>query len=674
MRKSCSPAVESRTSFPFDKLQEALFSVGELVCVLRDDDTYEPGRITAVHQTIRGPRYDIRVGADDTKTVVPEEEVSSLAEQRQQGSHFVYEGVRYGTFEELLTSMSSSTPRSEPQDLTAQDVEARVRKLFHEFAGDDAALDAGEFWGLAASVAAELDMDPRRFGDLSVTFDRFDINGDGMLEENECVMLAQSMFRYYVATNRPLTSKHSSSGMFDLEVKNLGAHYMLTQKLGQGGEGTVYMAREVGAGSKRVVKCYDKIHARAPKEEIKEQFKLLRTLDHPRIQRLYDIFEDRSYVYIISEPYYGGHLGHLIENAFEAGFTVTSKYIAKVLYQVLQGVAHLHSRYITHCDLKESNVMITTAEDWNEPAVVVIDFGLAHHFATRGPSGGTPGYMPPEVWTRGLWTPKGDVHSLGVIVYQLFAHGEKCFPGLNDDEIRENTLKMMPLFERITSHWRRCADLPGLVELMLRKELHARPTANECMEHPFFESRVKPDVEGFVDEAVPADAVSALSSLGQRNLLQRAVLTDIATTRNLAELRGLQAAFDAMDADHDGVLTAGEVRTALAGSMEAGKLEEVIKHLVGTDGQIAYTAFMGQLLATKAIDERMLLWREFSQLDTEGTGYLERNQVARLLERPAMAQLLGGRGIEELMALMDENGDGRIVFEEFRRVLSSVEE
>ncbi|CAK8985216.1 Putative cysteine-rich receptor-like protein kinase 30 (Cysteine-rich RLK30) [Durusdinium trenchii] len=67
-----------------------------------------------------------------------------------------------------------------------------------------------------------------------------------------------------------------------------------------------------------------------------------------------------------------------------------------------------------HCDIKEPNVMISRDADWNEPNVVVIDFGLARDFK-KGSTGvmGTPGYMPPEVWTHGVWTIFGDVFSLG---------------------------------------------------------------------------------------------------------------------------------------------------------------------------------------------------------------------------------------------------------------------
>merc|ERR1719217_1428577 len=53
------------------------------------------------------------------------------------------------------------------------------------------------------------------------------------------------------------------------------------------------------------------------------------------------------------------------------------------------------------------------------PNVVVIDFGLARGTHTGAMAGGTPGYMPPEVWSQGLWTPKGDTFAMGVTFWTM---------------------------------------------------------------------------------------------------------------------------------------------------------------------------------------------------------------------------------------------------------------
>ena len=66
---------------------------------------------------------------------------------------------------------------------------------------------------------------------------------------------------------------------------------MQPRKLGQGGQGAVYLAADRVSQQKRVVKFYDKGCANAPVEDIVDEFKLLTALDHPKIARVYDVFQ-----------------------------------------------------------------------------------------------------------------------------------------------------------------------------------------------------------------------------------------------------------------------------------------------------------------------------------------------------------------------------------------------
>jgi len=558
---------------------------------------------------------------------------------------------------------------SQPSTLNNEALVSRIHALFTSFAGEDGKLQSDEFRGLAASVAAELGMDPCRFEDLGSLFDRFDINGDGHLDENECVMLAESMLRYYMYSLKPKVAGEVS--MLSVGCKKVSDFYALGKKVGQGAQGVVYMAAEISTGQPRVIKMFDKRNANAPPDEIREEFWLLRSLDHPRIQRIYDVFEDRSNLYMVAEPYYGGTLSDIIENAYSAGANVTSTYLAKVLNQVLQGVTYLHNKYIIHCDLKESNVMITTDEGYADPSIVVIDFGLARNFASRAGSGGTPGYMPPEVWKEGPWTPKGDIFSLGVLIYQLFSCGKKCFTGWDNSTHEEAATHGEPDYSAITSAWKRCTDLVQLLKAMLQKDPNQRPSACKCAEHEFFVTRVKPDPDDWYQEdTIPDDIIPTLEKLSAKSRLQQAILTDIAAERNLCELHDLNATFNALDADHNGVITRDEMRAALDWKMDPESLEKAIDCLVGPSGQVPYTTFMAQLLSAKAADENRLLWTEFQRLDQTSSGYLDSDQIACLLKRPALSSFLACRGVSELMELMDADGDGRIVFEEFRRALA----
>jgi len=139
---------------------------------------------------------------------------------------------------------------------------------------------------------------------------------------------------------------------------------------------------------------------------------------------------------------------------------------------------------------------------------------------------------------------------------------------------------------------------------------------------------------------------------------------------NLAELRELNAAFSATDADGDGVITVAEAEAALNGRVDPAELQQAVQRLVGPTGKISYTTFLGELLASKAADENRVLWREFDRLDLDNDGSLEKAEVAGLLESPALVEVVKRRGSGALMSLMDADGDGRICFEEFRAALS----
>jgi Ca2+-binding EF-hand superfamily protein len=188
------------------------------------------------------------------------------------------------------------------------------------------------------------------------------------------------------------------------------------------------------------------------------------------------------------------------------------------------------------------------------------------------------------------------------------------------------------------------------------------------MSNTFFVKRLTP--EDHEDETFSEEFLSALSTLGSCDIgeIQRALSTDIAARLNLAELRNLNMAFEALDVDHDGIISAAEMRASLEKHLKRDELDRVVEKVVGPGGTVAYTTFMGQLLASEVADANRLLWREFKKLDTSGTGLLSRHDVSQLLERPALARIVGDRGLS-LGALMDADGDGYVSFEEFKRAI-----
>merc|ERR1712151_352283 len=77
------------------------------------------------------------------------------------------------------------------------------------------------------------------------------------------------------------------------------------------------------------------------------------------------------------------------------------------------------------------------------------------------------------------------VHAFGVCFFQLFANGKKCFTGGNDDAIKDATLNTPPKLDVIGAEWHKHGELLALLGAMLSKTPQGRPSAEECLGHPF---------------------------------------------------------------------------------------------------------------------------------------------------------------------------------------------
>jgi serine/threonine protein kinase len=151
-----------------------------------------------------------------------------------------------------------------------------------------------------------------------------------------------------------------------------------------------------------------------------EEYELLQTIKtHPRIGRAFALFQDVSFFHIEMEFYAGGDFTKTRQCAIRDGVALTEVWWAKLMKQCLEGLSHIHSSGIMHCDVKEPNLMLKTT-NYHDPCVVLIDFGVAQTKRSKHSKiYGTPGYIPPEVWSTKTWDARGDVFSLGVVMLQM---------------------------------------------------------------------------------------------------------------------------------------------------------------------------------------------------------------------------------------------------------------
>ena len=201
-------------------------------------------------------------------------------------------------------------------------------------------------------------------------------------------------------------------------------------------------------------------------------------LAHPNIVQVYDAgeaeFDGRETSYIVMEYVPGGDLKGLID----VRGRLPGAELARLGDEICAGLAHAHERGVIHRDIKPHNILL----DENGHAKVT-DFGIARALdatqATRtGAYLGTALYSSPEQLRGQKATPKSDVYSLGVTLYQA-ATGEPPFSGSTPLEIASQHVSKIPTPPR-----ERGADVSENLEALilgcLAKDSDDRPSAEEA--------------------------------------------------------------------------------------------------------------------------------------------------------------------------------------------------
>jgi Protein kinase domain len=192
--------------------------------------------------------------------------------------------------------------------------------------------------------------------------------------------------------------------------------YRPLRPLGSGGSGTVWLARDEGSGLDVALKIVAR-EGRAGERAEREAAAAAR-LRHPRCLRAYSCAHDDGHVYIAYEyvP------GRTLREALRAG-AVDDATAVEAAAQVLEGLAHAHSKGVLHRDVKPANVLLA---DDDEVSVRLLDFGLAQFdeadtLTATGDVPGTLAYVPPERLAGEAAGEAGDVWAVGVLLWEALA-------------------------------------------------------------------------------------------------------------------------------------------------------------------------------------------------------------------------------------------------------------
>ncbi len=223
-----------------------------------------------------------------------------------------------------------------------------------------------------------------------------------------------------VPTPSPPAGDYGSAGNLLSPDALLQGRYRITQLLGQGGMGAVYLASDTRFSSKTCVVKEMLDHFSDPEqraqatESFHREADMLAQLKHAGIPEVYDRFTEANRHYLVMEYINGTDLEQRLID--KGGFFHEKEVIAWMI-QCCDVLSYLHHQRppIIYRDMKPANIITT---NWGK--VYLVDFGIARFFnpVSRGTMIGTQGYAPPEQY-RGQVEPRSDLYALGATMHYL---------------------------------------------------------------------------------------------------------------------------------------------------------------------------------------------------------------------------------------------------------------
>lgn len=461
------------------------------------------------------------------------------------------------------------------------------------------------------------------------------------------------------------------------EINFKGDEYKIIDKLGEGSFGEVYHVEQKKSHLERAMKKI-KInkHSLIEKEqEILNEIELLKKLDHPNIVKLFEFYKDSEYYYLITEYCKKGELyDAIVDNC-----SLPEDVSANIMYQLFSALYYCHSTtHVIHRDLKPENIMIS---DYDKKthfySVKIIDFGTAKfHEKNKNENKviGSSLYIAPEVLEKN-YDEKCDIWSCGVILYILLC-GTPPFTGHKDNEILQK-VKLghfdfnKKKFEKVSS------EAKDLINKCLEKNKNHRISAMEALNHQWFEKFKTKQYFYDVNEFFLAKTLQNIRFYKPKNKLQEFALAYIVhNLPELDEIKLINKIFWRFNSSSSGKLTKSELKESLLKffdnkrkSLEdiEEKVEEIFENIDNdNNGFIEFEEFARAGIDKSILKNEAVLRFTFGCVDTDGSGTITLDELAKAFH---LDQESDQKTLKEIMTAIDEDKNGDISFEEYKRLM-----
>ena len=447
--------------------------------------------------------------------------------------------------------------------------------------------------------------------------------------------------------------------------------YKVTNKIGEGSYGAVYLAFNLYTKQKVAIKRIVKNEENKIDElELINEINILKKLSHPNILKIIEFYQSEHSYYIITDHCSNGELYDQIK------YKYNENQLAVLFYQMLSGIAYLHAHNIVHRDLKLENILISEIEVDKRTNdryfwIKIIDFGTAKFFDKNKKEKSVVGssyYIAPEVLKKS-YNEKCDTWSIGVILYMLIV-GRAPFDGADDEEIIQNIRKG----KYNSEHKKLVASSPevqDLVKKLLQVDVKKRLSAMEALKHPWFKKFNGKSIYSNIDKEKIKMYLERLRHYEINSKFQQMVwLFIVHNVPDTSETKDILKIFRLFNENDDGKLSKNELYNGLIKYFNKNdidnEIDDILLLLDGANlGYIEYEEFLGACMdKNKLLSEEHLTYA-FNFFDKSSKGRITFDAIKGYFVNDKTDEVVFRNIFDEI----DTNKDGEIDYSEFKNMM-----
>ena len=463
--------------------------------------------------------------------------------------------------------------------------------------------------------------------------------------------------------------------------------YEKLQFLGEGSFGSVYKVKRKNSGQREIIRALKEISKEKMclneenSEEIRNEISVLKSLDHPNIMKIYEFYEDKENMYLITE-FCGGDAANIQDK-----YGILPEFLVKyIMYQVFMAVAFFHANKIVHTDIKRENIAffyrdekkdkkevedflkkffedkeiteelcdasglenlsedaLKVAKELSNFDVKILDFGSAKKRNRNKLSGitGTVYYCSPEI-VNDKYDFECDEWACGVMMYILLVN-EPPFQGESEEEIFSKILKEEPNLDinPLKDISDNCKDL---IKKLLEKDAKKRIKAREALKHPFFTSGIN---IGNLFKGKYKENTEILKTLYKRK------------TQEIQDKKGSKF--------KDMVIA--YITLHFSEKEEEKKARKIFMEMAGGDNHflIRKDTFVHRMGTIYKNESKEKIEELFDNIDENKSGNIEYEELVRALSD--RNQLLNDKNLREAFDFFDKDKSGSISWNEIAEII-----